>query len=82
MVAPRRHDKAILTRFARFGSVRFAPVPPGFSSPADSAAHRDPVNHGDPRLLAGACQHRAGKFPWGTSKKDREKSRKLSHWAL
>ena len=34
------------------------------------------------RLLAGACQHRAGKFPWGTSKKDREKSRKLSHWAL
>ena len=30
------------------------------------------------RLLAGACQHRAGKFPWGTSKKDREKSRKLS----
>ena len=30
------------------------------------------------RLLAGACQHRAGKFPWGTSKKDREKSRMLA----
>ena len=30
------------------------------------------------RLLGGVFQHRAGKFPWGTSKKDREKSRKLA----
>ena len=30
------------------------------------------------RLLGGVFQHRAGQFPWGTSKKDREKSRKLA----
>ena len=28
------------------------------------------------RLLGGGFQHRAGKFPWGTSRKDREEARK------
>ena len=28
------------------------------------------------RLLGGVSQHRAGKFPWGTSRKDREESHK------
>ena len=28
------------------------------------------------RLLFGGVQHRAGKFPWGTSRKDREEARK------
>ena len=27
------------------------------------------------RLLSGVFQHRAGEFPWGTSKKDREEAR-------
>ena len=30
------------------------------------------------RLLGCGFQHRAGKFPWGTSRKDREEARKLS----
>ena len=30
------------------------------------------------RLLGGVFQHRAGKFPWGTSKKARTKSHKLA----
>ena len=30
------------------------------------------------RLLGGVFQHRAGQSPWGTLKKDREKSRKLA----
>ena len=30
------------------------------------------------RLLCNVFQHRAGQFPWGTSKKDREESRKLA----
>ena len=30
------------------------------------------------RLLGGVFQHRAGKFPWGTSRKDREEARKSS----
>ena len=30
------------------------------------------------RLLGGVFQHRAGQFPWGTSKKDGEKSRKMA----
>ena len=28
------------------------------------------------RLLGGGFQHRAGKFPWGTSRKDRAEARK------